>query len=141
VFRGFFSRHDEEKLMNGFVRIGLGMGLLTVLGLLLASTSGAADDDKVTIKEVMKKAHTGKPKLCEKVATGKASKEEKEKLVDLYTALSKNKPPKGEEDSWKEKTAALVKAAKACADDDKDGPNALKKAVNCKACHEVHKGK
>ena len=112
-----------------------------VLTMAWVSFSSGADEKDVTIKEVMKKAHTGKPKLCEKVATGKASKEEKQELLDLYTALSKDKPPKGEEDSWKEKTGALVAAAKACVADDKDGPDKLKKAVNCKACHEAHKGK
>jgi hypothetical protein len=118
------------------------VALPLVLGLAWVSLSSGADDDKpIPIKEVMKKAHGGKPKLCEKVATGKASKEEKEQLLDLYTALSKNKPPKGEADSWKEKTGALVSAAKACVAGDEDGPDKLKKAVNCKACHEAHKGK
>jgi len=115
---------------------------LAVLMLLTSTiTTMGADDKTPSIKDVMKKAHGGKPKLCEKVATGKASKEEKQELVELYTALTKNKPPKGDADSWKEKTEALVAAAKACLDDDKEGPDKLKKAVACKSCHEAHKGK
>jgi hypothetical protein len=118
-------------------------GALTLmfgLALCVAGVSVAADKD-LTIKEVMKKAHTGKPKLCEKVVSGKATKEEKQELVDLYTAMAKDKPPKGDADSWKDKTEALVAAAKSCLADDKDGPDKLKKAVNCKSCHEAHKGK
>jgi hypothetical protein len=126
--------------MKGFMRIGLGMGVLTAVAFVLANTSGAADEE-LSIKKIMEKGHKGKPPLCGKVASGKASKEEKQELLDLYTALAKAKPPKGDADSWKEKTEALVKAAKACVADDKDGPASLKKAVTCKACHDVHKGK
>ena len=46
------------------------------------------------------------------MAKGEASAEEKKQLVELYEALAANKPPKGDEASWKEKTAALVAAAK-----------------------------
>jgi hypothetical protein len=91
----------------------------------------ADDKPKYTIKEVMK---LHKDKLHEKFQNGEASKEEKEKLLEAYEALVKNKPPKGDADSWKEKTEALVKAVK---DDDKD---AYKKAVSCGACHSAHKG-
>lgn len=114
-----------------------------MLALFVASVGlfATAQDDKpkFTTKEVMKKAHDGNPKLCAKVATGKASKEEKEELVVLYVALSKNKPAKGDAKSWEEKTKALVAAAKECVTDDKAGGPKLQKAVNCKGCHEVHK--
>jgi hypothetical protein len=53
----------------------------------------------------------------------------------MYEALAASKPPKGAEDSWKEKTTALLEAAKA-GDVDK-----LKMASNCAACHKAHKGK
>jgi len=96
------------------------------------------DKPKFTIKEIMEKAH--KSKLCGKVADGKASKEEKDSLVEMYIALGKNKPPKGEADSWKEKTTKLVDAAKECVKDEKVGGPQLKKAVDCAACHKVHKG-
>ena len=114
-----------------------------VLALFVASIGlfATAQDDKpkYTTKEVMKKAHDD-PKLWSKVASGKASKEEKELLVDLYIALVKNKPDKGDQKSWDEKTKALVEAAKECVKDDKAGGPKLQKAVNCKGCHVVHKG-
>ena len=93
-----------------------------------------ADDDKpkYTISDVMKKGHTPKG-LLKKVIAGNATKEEKETLIEMYVALGKNKPPKGEEESWKEKSDALLKAAK---DDD---VAALKTASDCSACHKVHK--
>ena len=92
----------------------------------------AADDEKpkYTIKEVMK---FHKDKLHEKFQNGNASKEDKQKLLEGYEAMLKNKPPKGDEKDWKEKCEALVKAVK---DDDKD---AFKKAVNCGGCHGAHK--
>jgi hypothetical protein len=101
-----------------------------VAGLLLANLQAADEKPKYTIKEVMK---FHKDKLNEKFSNGTATKEEKEKLLEGYEALVKNKPPKGDEKDWKTKTEALVKAVK---DEDKD---AYKKAVNCGACHGAHK--
>lgn len=126
--------------MKPFAQVMGGMGLVAVLGLVLSTASGA-DEKELTIKEIMKKGHDGKPPLCGKVASGKASKEEKQQLLDLYVALAKTKPPVGEADAWSKKCDALVAAAKACVADDKDGPAALKKAVACKACHDEHKKK
>jgi hypothetical protein len=108
---------------------------------LLAFCSGATqgdDEPKYTIKDVMKMAHPGG--LRAKVLSGKASAEEKEKLVELYTALSQNKPPKGEEAAWKERTAAIVAAAKAVAKGEEGALGKLEAATNCMACHRAHRG-
>lgn len=100
------------------------------------------DKPKFTTKEVMDKAH--KKGLLGKVTKGEAKKEEKAELVELYTALAKNKVTKGGEASWKEKTDALLAAAKEAADG-KDGAvdqltvDKLTQAANCKDCHSVHK--
>lgn len=115
-----------------------------LLALLLASAamfSPAQDKAKYSIKEVMEKAHKGNPALCGKVAGEKASKEERQQLLELWTALGENKPAKGPEKSWKDKTDALVVAAKAAVADDKGYGAKVKAAVMCKACHDVHKGK
>jgi hypothetical protein len=96
-------------------------------------TLQGGDKKEVTIKQVMKKAFAGG--LCKKVASGDASAEEKKELIALFEGLSKATPPKGEEASWKEKTKALLDAAKA------DDGAALQKAANCQACHQEHKGK
>ena len=114
---------------------------VVVAGLSLALLMGennAGEKAKHTIPEVMKVAMKGG--LCGKVAKGKASDEEKKKLVELFTALSQNEPPKGDAKAWKEKTTALVNAAKKAADGDESGAKALPKLANCKACHDAHKG-
>lgn len=114
---------------------------LTMAVVVLASpvVFGAADDEKpkYTISEVMLEGH--KKGLMKKVATGKGEKADKDKLLEMYEALVKNKPPKGEAKDWKTKTEALVKAAKAVAADEKDAGKQLQKAANCKMCHDAHR--
>lgn len=99
----------------------------------------AADDDKpkYKTKEVMKEAFKGP--LLKKVAAGDASEEDTKKLYDMLVALSKNEAPKGDAESWKELTGALVKAGKAAVDGEADAGAMLKKSSNCKACHSKHK--
>ena len=55
--------------------------------------------------------------------------------------MATQKPAKGDEASWKTKTAALVSAAKDLVEKKAGAADALKKASDCKACHSVHKGK
>jgi hypothetical protein len=113
------------------------VALLAFAGLTLV---GAEDDKpKFTIKAVMKEAH--KSGLYKKVAEGRADKEEKEKLVTLYEALPKNKPPMGDEKEWKKKTEEMLAAAKGCLKDEKGAGAKLAKLVNCKTCHAAFKGK
>ena len=111
---------------------GLIIGAVAVFALVLAMDGNVdAGKDKADIKTVMAKAMKGG--LCGKVASGKASDEEKAQLVSLFTDLAAAKCPKGDEKSWAEKTKALLDAAKAG-----DGA-ALKKAANCAGCHKAHK--
>jgi hypothetical protein len=111
----------------------------TLTVIILMGGTNVAGEKKVEIKDVMKTAMKGG--LCAKVAGGKASDAEKKQLVELFTALSKDTPPKGDADSWKTKTTALVDAAKKAAAGDADAGKALKAAANCMACHSAHKGK
>lgn len=90
-----------------------------------------------TIKKVMKAAMKGG--LCKTVASGKGSDEQKKELLELFQSLAKATPPEGENDSWKAKTTALVEGAQAAVDGKSDAGDKLKKAANCKACHEAHK--
>ncbi len=109
-----------------------------VLALLTGGMATVKAED-LAIKDVMKKAHQGKPTLLAKVVGGKASDDEKKMLVELYEALAKNKPPKGDEEEFKKRAEALVKAAKSAAEGAKGAGKELTKASNCAACHKAHR--
>ena len=96
------------------------------------------EEEKIPIKEVMQKAHKA-GLLKDLVVNGTASDEQKAELLKLYKALAANKPPKGEAESWKTKTKALVDAAQAAVDGKENAPMLLRRASNCKACHDAHK--
>jgi cytochrome c556 len=110
-----------------------------VLAVVGVSVHRAADDTSVSTKEVMKKLHKSDPQLFKAVVDGKASKEDKEKVVALYEALAKNKVKKGDEKDWTERTTALVAAAKEVAAGEDGAVEKLNKAANCKGCHSLHK--
>lgn len=116
-------------------------GVITMASLLLVlGDNTAGEKAKYTIPEVMAKAHKGANALMPKVAKGKASDAEKKELVELYTALSKNEPPKGDAADWKAKTKALVEAATKAADGDEAAAKKLPNLAACAACHKAHKG-
>ena len=118
--------------------IGLLSGSVLV-ACLVALPARAADDDapKHKIGDVMKKAFKGP--LLKKVAKGEASKDEAKQLHAMLESMAKSKPPKGDAESWKKLTSALVKASKDLQDGGDDAASALQKAANCKACHSKHK--
>jgi hypothetical protein len=112
-----------------------------------AATTGAISDvaapnapveGPLTIKQVMRYAMT--QHLCKKVIKNQASPAEQQRLVELFEALAKCKPPTGSAASWNEKTAALVTAAKEVAAG-KPAQKALMEAANCSACHNEHRPK
>ena len=92
---------------------------------------------KYTIKQIMKDALKGG--LAKKVVGGEATEKEKIQFLDYAISLYENKPKKGEAASWTKLTGNLVTAAAKVAIDPKTDTEALGKAVNCKACHNVHK--
>ncbi len=107
-----------------------------------------ADEDKpvdkkkpADIHDVMEWSHKGKESIASHVKDGKGTDEEIEMLVIYYNFMAKQKPPEGDMDSWKSKTDALVKAINKVQKKDASGVAEFKEAVNCKACHNVHKPK
>ncbi|MFL5343120.1 MAG: hypothetical protein ACJ8F7_23560 [Gemmataceae bacterium] len=121
--------------MRRVMSAAVALAIVAVVGL-----SGRANDPKNSIKDVMKQAHAGGNKsLLFRVAGGKGTKEDAEKLLALYKDLAANKPEKGEAASWKEKTDPIVKAAEAVVAGEKGAPAKLKMAVNCMNCHKEHK--
>ncbi|MBI2823221.1 MAG: hypothetical protein HYX69_00865 [Planctomycetia bacterium] len=118
-------------------RFGTFTAVCALLGMGWAFASAAEDKPKYTIKQVMKEAH--KDGLMKKVAEGKGTKADAEKLLELYQALAANKPPKGDAADWRTKTEALVAAAKEAVAAKPDFGKALTKAANCADCHKAHK--
>jgi cytochrome c553 len=105
-------------------------------------TAEDKDKPKYKIEQIMEKAHKGgKDSLRAKVLAGKAEKEDLTLLVELYTELGKNTPPKGTKEAWKKKTEAVLSAAKKVKEDptDKAALATLNKATACMACHNEHK--
>ncbi len=102
----------------------------------------AAEEKDEPIKHVMNtfhKAPKGVDPICKKALEGKASADEVTKLVAAYKTLTKATPPKGDQASWTEKTGKLLAAAESLQKGEADGIAKYKEAVNCKACHTVHK--
>jgi hypothetical protein len=114
-----------------------------VMGLAVLGVSNAADekkdDVKFTIKEVMKVAHGKDVGLLKKAQNGTISDDEKKKLVEAYLALSKNKPAKGDTESWKKFTDNIAAAAKEYGEGKDDNAKKLTKALLCKDCHMAHR--
>jgi hypothetical protein len=125
------------RTVKHFVLATLTLGLL---GGLAAYQAADNEKPKNSIEEVMEKAHKGKESLYKKVITGKASADQKKELLGLYEDLAKNKPEKGSQADWKKRTTAIVSAAKEVVDDKPDATAKLRKAVNCKGCHDQHRG-
>jgi len=119
--------------MLSFVMLTLFSGVTTSV-LVNAEES---DGKKYSTKEVMKVAFKGG--LLKKVSSGNASAEEAKKLHAMLVSLSKNQPKKGDADSWKKLTSALVKASTAVKEGTEGAGAMLQKASNCKACHNIHK--
>lgn len=116
----------------------IAMAAILLLGFCHANSFNA---EKKTIKEVMKAGLAGNTSLLKKVLGGDASAEEKMKLLDLYIDLVENDAPKGDETEWKMMAGmAMLTAAKVVAG--REGAiDELKKASDCKSCHDKFKGK
>lgn len=111
---------------------------LTVNAGLLMAAEGEQKTPK-DIHDVMEWAHKGRESTAAKVRDGKGTPDEVDTLLRFYKFMATQKPPQGEEASWKEKTSALVAAAEKLKKKEPDAVETYKKAVNCKACHDVHK--
>jgi len=74
------------------------------------------------------------------VIDGKASAAEKQQLLDLYQALSRAKPPKGDLGEWQKRTTEMADSMKAAIKGEGMASARLTKARDCKACHEKHRG-
>ncbi len=125
-----------------------------MMAVLLAFGSGTtrADDKKLPdIAEIMKKGHAktdGYIAKTKEAAKGEKWEDAVKYAKDLNTlgeALGKNKPPKGDEKSWKALTEKYVASTKAAVEGaekkDAKAVNAALGAIgtSCGGCHKAHK--
>jgi len=119
-------------------------GAALSLTFLSVNAADSGDNKDSPTKAFMKKYHKaprGTDPIAKRAQDGKATPQELKELAAGYHAMAKDKPPQGDAASWKEKTTKLASAADALVKGDPDAPARYKEAVNCKACHEVHKPK
>lgn len=100
----------------------------------------AAPGGFASVKDVMA-LHKGKESFLAGILAGKGSDDDLKKLVSAYEVMAAQKPPTGDEASWKTLTAAALAAAKDAQAKKEGALDKLKAATNCKACHEHHKPK
>ena len=128
--------------------VACGFGLLFSAGAMLAEPKA---DDFASIHDIMTKGHQGKKSYLAVIKEGvKAEKwddiaEPAKKLKKFGEDLGKNKPDKGESDSWKKLNEEYKKTMVAIGDgvekkDAKATNEALTKmGKSCKSCHDSHK--
>ena len=115
--------------------------IVTIVVLITSIVIVRADDKspKYTVQEIMKAIYKGEDALNKRVAGGKATPEDYDKLVQYVSALPLNDPPQGDPAGWKKKTTALLAAATALKESKPDALAQYKQAVNCQACHSVYR--
>ena len=120
VFSVHFGILGSEPMRNKLLIL-----MLACFGLAMMQPAYADEVTHEQIEEVMKKGF--KAKLHNDLAANK------EVLAKYAKWLAAYKPPKGDAESWKKKTGEIATAIKL------NDQARLKKAVNCKACHNAHK--
>ncbi|HEY6228633.1 MAG TPA: hypothetical protein VI282_16060 [Verrucomicrobiae bacterium] len=131
------------KAFSKFLIVSAASVALT-LTFLSANAADAGDNKESPTKAFMKKYHKaprGTDPVAKRAQEGKATPQELKELAAGYHAMAKDKPPQGDAASWKEKTTKLASAADALVKGEPGAQERYKEAVNCKACHEVHKPK
>lgn len=124
--------------------IALALLALPVAASLAAENSPAevnveeAPPEELTIKEIMRQTMT--KGLCQKVIKKKATQEEQQELVRLFTKLAELDPEIGDADNWQDRCDELVKYSTEISLGEESHKN-LKKAANCIDCHKEHRPK
>jgi RNA polymerase sigma factor (sigma-70 family) len=108
----------------------------------------------VSISELMMAAHqtpgkrSARKNLDQKVIDSVAVAWEKQELLELYEELARRQPPRGSsgpqsyamrKKDWSERTSEMVTAVKAVIANEKGAPARVAAAVNCQACHQLHR--
>jgi len=149
------GKGEGVSMVRKFIRAGLfcALGSFAVMLAMSATTATAGlKEDKVpTIKEIMTQGHKGTDAFLAKLkgdvkgAKWDDAVTHAKALAVFGEALGKNKPPKGDEKSWKNLTDKYAKNTEAvlAAAEKKDakGANAALGAIgaSCGGCHKAHK--
>lgn len=111
---------------------------------LIAITAGCASTPKskasLSVEHIMEEGFEGKESLSARISKGQGNEADFKKMAFLTKELALNKPSKGDLASWTEKTTALQAASESLVAGKPGALDGFKTAVNCKACHSVHKG-
>jgi cytochrome c556 len=122
------------------------LAILAGLAVVFTSDVGADEKKAKTIKEVMgvQKSSTGAITKAAKDAKWDDAAKTCKAWLEAAGDLSKNKPPKGDEESWKKHTTKYVETVSAvgAAIEKKDAEGVTKALkLDCGGCHGAHKGK
>jgi len=117
---------------------------LVLAAALIAIASGCASTSQskatLSVEQIMEDGFEGKESLSARISKGQGNEADFKKMAMLTKELALNKPSKGDLASWTEKTLALQAAADWLVAGTPGALDGFKSAVNCKACHSVHKG-
>lgn len=117
---------------------------LVLAAALIAIASGCASTSQskatLSVEQIMEDGFEGKESLSARISKGQGNEADFKKMAMLTKELALNKPSKGDLASWTEKTQALQAAADSLVAGKPGALDGFKSAVNCKACHSVHKG-
>lgn len=110
---------------------------ITLLAIAVSLATASAGD---ATKKIMKDLHKPEDAMCKKVGRGEATDADLATLLKAYQDMCADTPAKGAKAIWVEKCQALIAAVKKVQANKSDTGD-FKKAVNCKACHDMFKGK
>lgn len=92
-----------------------------------------------SIEEIMEEGFKGKESLASRISKGQGNDADFALMANLTAQLKLNHAPRGDLKSWTEKTTALNLAAIDLVKGKAGAVVDFKSAVNCKACHSLHK--
>ena len=93
----------------------------------------------MSISDVMTEFHEGKTSIANQAKAGEAEVDDLQRMLKKYQALVELSPPQGPLESWKEKTTKLVEATQGLIAGEEGAIESYRLAVDCKACHSVHR--
>ncbi len=97
------------------------------------------EDGGFNISDFMRNFHRGDDSLASRARIGDAEDEELDVLLRNYQDLATAQPPRGDPDSWREKTTSLIQATEALIAHTPDALMRYTNALNCQACHDKHR--